>query len=170
MGDLEAQLKALERSPKFQRMVAQAQREAVRRGQTFGHGSDAVSPEAALKKADELRRVLYKYIREVIDSFEEDDIEIGTPRPDENGNYIVELRFRPERVWRPSLTGEGGVDNIVLLFSKGYDAGAQVYGEWHGSRIGSRTHLEGDDFLLRAIDEYERDNPMIQVTLDEKYM
>ena len=170
MGSLESQLKALERSPKFQRMVVQAQKEAARKGQTFGQGNDAVSPEAAMRKAEELRRVLYEYIHDVIDSFDEDDIEIGMPRPDENGSYIIELRFRPERVWRPSLTGTGGVDNIVRLFATGFDARAQVYGEWHGNRIGSRTHLEGDDFLIRAVQEFERDNPTVQVTLNEKYV
>ena len=167
MATLEQQLKALEKSPKFQQMVKNAQKTAAKQGKQFGQGTDAPSPGVAHNKAQEMKAILYRYISDVIPSIEESDIQIGIPEIDTDGTYTVDIWF--ENVYRPSLTGTGGVDNIIRLFSKGYDAGTQVYGMWHGERWASRTHLDSDDFLQRAVEEFNLKNKTAFAELDEQY-
>lgn len=57
---------------------------------------------------------------------------------------------------RPSLAPElyGGIDNIIVLFEKGYSAHAPVYGCWHGEMVCSRTYREGIGFIASAVDAF----------------
>ena len=169
MGSLATQLKKLEKSPKFQQKVAQAQKEALKRRKSFGQGPGVISQEKAMERAEEMREILFQKVSAVIPSIERSDIEIGLPRLDENGNYSIDIWFDRDKLYRPSMTGKGGVDNIVLLFTTGYSASAQVYGVWHGEWYASRTQLDGDDFMQKAVEEFNRRNRDAQAELNEQY-
>lgn len=68
------------------------------------------------------------------------------------GSYSVSLQFHGDFV-RPSLqpTKYGYVNNIVALFNNGYRAGGQVFGDWHGNRIGSLQERAGTHFVNEAV-------------------
>lgn len=58
--------------------------------------------------------------------------------------------------YRPSLDpGKyGGVDDMAALFDKGYDAGGQVIGEWHGVIISSLQHRQALHFVQAGVDAF----------------
>ena len=68
------------------------------------------------------------------------------------GSYCVSIQFHGDFV-RPSLqpTKYGYVSNIVALFNNGYYAGGQVFGDWHGNRIGSLQERVGTHFVNQAV-------------------
>lgn len=105
-SNLEAQLKKLEKSPKFQKKVAEAQKNAIRRGASFGQGSGAISPANAKKKAERLRELLYLEAVKVIPSVSLYDIEVGEPEVDESGRYVVDVGFNRYSAFRESLYGK----------------------------------------------------------------
>ena len=81
-----------------------------------------------------------------------DSTSIGPIVENGPGSYSVTLSFGGGMA-RPSLQPSkyGGVSNIVALFNNGYSAGGQVFGEWHGQRVGSRTMREGTHFVSQAV-------------------
>lgn len=78
------------------------------------------------------------------------------PQKGRGGSIKAEINF--ESVWlsRESLIPEryGGIDNIIVLFEKGYHANGQVFGEWHGQRVGSLTEREGLGFIADAVNDF----------------
>lgn len=69
-----------------------------------------------------------------------------------DGNYIIEINFSKD-LSRPSLNPEryGGINNLAALYDKGVGKTMnQVYGEWHGNIVGSRTNINGAGFMEDA--------------------
>lgn len=81
-----------------------------------------------------------------------DSTSIGPIVENGPGSYSVTLNFGGGMA-RPSLQPSkyGGVSNIVALFNNGYSAGGQVFGEWHGQRVGSKTMRGGTHFVSQAV-------------------
>lgn len=154
--NLTAQLKKLEKSPKFQKMVAEARKDAAKRGASFGQGSGAFSPALAKKKAERMRELLFEETIKVIPSISIHGIEIGNVETDANGNFVVNVGFNRYAAWRGSLYGVkyDGIENIFLHFTHGWDAKGYAYGEWHGDAVRSRAHYDGNDFIQRAVDRF----------------
>lgn len=75
---------------------------------------------------------------------------------EDSGAIRAHISFTDTSMERPSLVPEvyGFVDNIVVLFEKGWHANAPVYGEWHGQKVGSRTDYPGDNFIHSAVDSF----------------
>lgn len=96
--------------------------------------------------------MLPQSVRNAVDSLVYDK-----PRQINRESFVVDLHFT-DVLWRPSLTGVGGIDNIILLFDRGYKASRPVYGLWEGHEdlgiIRSRTEREGTHFLYDAINEF----------------
>lgn len=120
-------------------------------------------PSAMLMKYGErMRQILYSHINTLIKSVVLDDIIVEKPYQDDDGLWKLNLSFREGSLRRDSLDLDNypeGLNNIVLLFAKGYNARNHVYGWWmtkHGTygNVKSRKSREGNDFLIQAIKEF----------------
>lgn len=116
------------------------------------------------KKGREMKEILFKHISGVIKSFKEEDIIVGEPKIID-GNWQLNISFNKEALRRDSLYLEGypeGLEDIVLLMSRGYHAKDYVYGYYntraqHGySWVNARSKKDRDPnpFLKNAIDEF----------------
>lgn len=114
---------------------------------------------------EEMKKILFSKISQLIKSFLEEDIIVGQPYKDENGYWRVKLSFREEALRRNSLDTKyfpQGISNIVLLFARGYHANGRVYGSWVSPKFGyigrvrSKPSREGSDFLIEAVDEFNK--------------
>lgn len=78
------------------------------------------------------------------------------PVINEDGSAIINI-IMGDSPHRESLAPESyaGINNIVALFNNGYSAGARVYGEWHGRRVGSRQSREGLSFMQSAVEAFQ---------------
>lgn len=122
-----------------------------------------------IKYGEQMKQILYAHISPLIKSITLDDIVVGSPKRSKDGQWSIELSFREGSLVRDSLSlddsdGSGHprertLNNIVLLFAKGYHASRYVYGWWitkygnHGS-VRSRKDRPGDDFLIDAVNEF----------------
>lgn len=126
-------------------------------------------PSAMLGKyGDQMKAILFNHVNAVIKSVTMDDIVVGQPYQDTSGIWHLDISFREGSLHRDSLDLENypdGLKNIVLLFAKGYRARNYVYGfwdlpnqTWWGGNdfvhIRSRIARPGNDFLIRAVDEF----------------
>lgn len=115
-----------------------------------------------LAYGEQMKYILYKNVNSLIKSITLDDIVVRRPYRDKNGLWYLEISFREGSLHRDSLDLDNypdGLNNIVLLFAKGYHARNNVYGWWmdkygnHGN-VRSRKDRAGSDFLLQAVDEF----------------
>lgn len=130
-----------------------------------------VNESAFIKFGEQMKQILYAYTSPLIKSITLDDIIVGSPMRDKDGQWSIEISFREGSLHRDSLydgnRGEyaDGLKNIVLLFAKGYHAKNYVYGMWDitGGRsnfwldwkdVRSKKDRSGDDFLIRAVNEF----------------
>lgn len=112
-----------------------------------------------------MKDILYNHIRPIISSFEKDDIIISEIKTDKNGVQSLKIAFDEEALKRKSLIPEvySGIENIVLLFSKGYEANTSVQGTWERTNgqtfdnVWSRKERPANDFLQRAVQEFNNE-------------
>ena len=120
----------------------------------------------------DMRNILYNHIKEVIPSFKISDIIIGKIKY-EGVNATVDIKFNQDALKRKSLYEQKypeGVHDIVRLFISGYSAGDNVYGVWHGKRIASLKDRAPNDFMQRAINEFNiKYGDCAVADLDEQY-
>lgn len=120
-------------------------------------------PSAMLMEYGErMKQILYYHVNALIKSVVPDDIIVERPYQDSDGLWKLKLSFREGSLRRDSLDLDDypeGLNNIVLLFAKGYNARDYVYGRWmtqygtHGD-VRSRKSREGNDFLIQAVNEF----------------
>lgn len=120
-------------------------------------------PSAVLMTyGEQMKNILYKNVNALIKSITLDDIVVQKPYQDKDGLWKLEVSFKEDSLHRESLDLENyseGLNNIVLLFAKGYHARNHVYGFWvdkygnHGN-VRSRKDREGSDFLIQAVNEF----------------
>lgn len=156
---IEQELKKFEKTERFQQLVREAKEKAAREGKPFGCPSGLViSKEMAAKMAKDFVKKLLINMNNAGLRFYEDDLIISTPIPVVGGGYKVDISFDPGSLHRDSLYSAkypNGVDNIVSLFTHGWDTdGRRVFGTWHNSHYQSRMTFKGDDFMQRAIDDF----------------
>jgi hypothetical protein len=112
----------------------------------------------------EMKKILLKYTREVIKSISEKDIIVGMPSQNKSGEMTIKISFRDGALRRESLDPTRypeGLENIVLLFTRGYSAGNYVYGHWEGHdanvsyrKTRSKKQRNPNNFLKRAVVEF----------------
>ena len=140
--------------------------------------------EAKLRKyGEKMKEILFRHINPVIDSISPNDIVVGNLKKTDDG-YRMEISFRENSLYRESLYVDGyygneQLQNIVLLFAKGYHARDYVYGYWvkPGKNIDvgqmsirSRKDREPNSFLEEAVKEFNQTaNGYAEAILDEKY-
>lgn len=127
--------------------------------------------------ADDMKNILLSHITPIIRSIKGGDIIIGDPKFSEDGKATIVLSFDEESLRRESLYPEKypeGLNDIVLLFTKGYTASNYVHGVWKNSsysgEIVGRISRPPDDFLQKAVDEFNAKYPQVAIaTLKEPY-
>ena len=114
----------------------------------------------------ELQSSLARHIHGYIDSYSEGDIGVVSVKSDGVLQWTGGINFN--NVTRPSLDSKyRGADNIVSLFSKGWDAGGRrVFGFWRGKYVSSRPRYAGNDMVGAAIAEFKASHPGLQVEYD----
>lgn len=129
----------------------------------------SASKNEMIKYGEAMKKILYEHIQPLIKSITLDDIIVGSPTQSLTGEWNITISFREGSLVRDSLSlddsdGNGHprertLNNIVLLFAKGYHASRYVYGWWvtkygnHGS-VRSRKDRPGNDFLILAVNEF----------------
>jgi len=138
-----------------------------------GTSSGIQSRNSMIQMGEKMKDILWVQIANAIPSFSRDGIILSEPEETATGDYKISVSFSEEAIHRESLYQAGypnGVDNIVMLFTKGYTAGNQVWGSWHGNTIGSLTHRESNDFLAQAVEVFNNYSPVgVKAELDEIY-
>lgn len=82
--------------------------------------------------------------------------------PKQAGDFFrIDINIPPELLRRKSLIPNEypeGIDNIIALFDKGYNAKKRVYGYWDsvGRRISSLTNRPALDFMQEAIEDFNQ--------------
>lgn len=123
-----------------------------------------------LSIAEEFKEILYKYIKSVLPHFKKGTIDVGRViKVHKEKGVKVEISFNPNDLRRKSLYPQGypdGLNDIIALFSTGFECGYRTnrrgervrkyaYGiDSQGKFTRGRTHLPPNDFLLRAVEEF----------------
>ena len=152
--------------------------------ETYGiEYSERIDEKSLKAYGEKMKAILFKHTAAVIDSISPDDIIVGDVKETAEG-YTLEISFREERLRRESLYvdeyyGDDELQNIVLLFAKGYHARDYVYGfwskpgegvTWYQPRIRSRKDREPNPFLKNAVAEFNQSSKGIAVaTLEGEY-
>lgn len=144
------------KTPEGQKLVAHRKDDIIS-GKASAVGSGIVTLETMKLMGQKMKDILYGEIVNVIPSFDIGAIEISEPQKQSDGNYGISITIASNALHRDSLWQDGypnGVDNIVLLFEKGWSASNSVYGKWHGKNISSRVYNPPNDFMQRAVDAF----------------
>ena len=110
-----------------------------------------------------MKRMLYTQVSEVIPSVSLDDIVVSEPIQMSDGMWKIYVGFNEEAMHRDSLWQNEypeGVNNIAVLFSNGYKASNNVYGMWHGNTTVSRLQRSPNDFMGKAVAEFNMGAPI----------
>lgn len=153
------------------------------------NGVSGVDASRAAALADKMCVILGERIVRVIPSFDIGAIHALAPEADRDGNMSIRIVIDEDALWRDSLepnpssannagwknyatrNGRLGTDNIVLQFAKGWNTGGKkVSGFWHGKFIESSALQAPNDFLISAVNEFNRITPDgVTAELEEKY-
>jgi len=128
---------------------------------------------------NKMKKILYKHIHAEIKSVSLDDIIVNEPSQGEDGLFEIKLSFREGSLHRDSLYPDAypeGLSNIVLLFTKGYNASRSVHGDWtyNGKTVasdiwGKRRRVKST-FLDDAVAEFNSTaNGVATASLDGIY-
>lgn len=136
-----------------------AGRKAIKKQYGIDYDGTYLTQSQMKQYGEKLKEILLFYITPLIKSITADDILVGAPRMDKTTReWSINVRFKEENLARKSLVEGQRLDNIILLFTKGYHASKQVHGYWEtpsGTKyIASRVQRDPDDFLQRAVDAF----------------
>lgn len=162
-------------SPAGKKKVAEAKRQAKKEGRRFGTIITSYDEDDAKEFAYEMMELILDYMPASL----RDGVEFYPPAVwvDDGGQMRAFVTFEERSLRRESLDPVAypfGVDNIVMLFTKGWDAGGkQVWGEWHGyPHTKSKTHSDPNPFMQQAVDEFNRkygDSDNVYAILNYQY-
>lgn len=107
------------------------------------------------------------------------DLSVRKTELKQDGTYEFIMTFKPSAVYRPSLypAAFNGIDNIVDLFTTGYDisamGGRHVHGYWHGVKTLSRLKRESDMRFFMAVinfNDYASVLDQFSIDITSEYM
>ena len=148
------------------------------------HYRDKVSKSELIAYGNQMKQILFEHVNKIIKSIKLDDIVVEEPIIDKDGGATLKISFREGSLYRDSLYVDGypdGLENIVLLFARGYHASDYVYGWWNlpnqtwygGSgfvNVRSRKDREPNNFLHEAVAEFNKQtNGFAIAKLEDKY-
>lgn len=134
-------------------------------GFSSGSNSSLISKKDAFRMAEELKKIIVTYAGmefttsqlSVFNSI--NDIRIGDLIENGDGTYKIDLDLSGD-LRRPSLNpNDPGAENIVALFIHGWKPKGerkQIWGQWHGKMVGSRTEKDPMNFAENAIETFNR--------------
>ena len=154
---LDSELQKWFNSPAGKEKIAKAKKQARKEGRQFGtlisRYDETDAEEYAYKMMDFIWNAMPASLR--------GGVEFYPPAvwTDDNGQMRASVTFKEESLHRDSLDPVMyplGVDNIVMLFTKGWDTGGkQVWGEWHGyPHTKSKTQSDPNPFLQQAVEAF----------------
>lgn len=123
----------------------------------------------------QMQQILFAYINPIIKSISINDIVVGEPTVGKDSLMRIQISFRDGSLHRKSLNPRSdGLNNIVLLFTKGYHASKRIRGIWTTSKgdieVWSRQSREPNDFLQRAISDFNTSaNGVAVAELENEY-
>lgn len=175
---LEDELKRFQKTDRFKQMVAQAKKEAIKNGKSFGTGGaggQGFSKEQMRAYGFKMKEKLYWYAKQVIPSLEDYDILVGEPVERADGQYEVPVYFDPAAMERWSLDPYtyGKVDNIAVLLTHGWDKyEGRVVGVWHGKVTTGLRQRDANPFMQEVVDAFNAEVAAAGVSaeLDDKYI
>lgn len=172
MSNLEDQLRAFSKTPRYKKLCDEAKKRAVKDGKPFGQTSSSQvrTPEFYAQRLIEMLDVEISAAE-----FEFADylywLNMGYNKKEEK--YELHINFKPEEIDRDSLYPDkysDGAYDIVALLNHGYHAKGYVYGEWRGQNIRSLRDRDGAHFMQDAISRFnEKYRGEAVVELDAKY-
>lgn len=137
---------------------------------------DGATKKEMVEEAKKMKEILLKHIhgKDVLPYFKPEAIIIDeNPKKNKDGQWEIKLYFDEKMLHRDSLNLEEyseGLNDIILLFSKGYHARNRVYGytkdtirgtkEW--VKAYSRTDREPNPFLKNAVAEFNASGKMVK--------
>ena len=139
-----------------------------------GTSSGIQSRNSMIQMGEKMKDILWVQIANAIPSFSRDGIILSEPEETATGDYKISVSFDEEAIHRESLYPikyPEGVDNIVMLFTKGYDhVSGRTYGQWNGYTTWNKTSRESNDFLAQAVEVFNNYSPIgVKAELDETY-
>lgn len=133
--------------------------------ETYGIAYDEkFNKQKARAYVKQMRDILYSHVSTLIKSLAKEDILVGKVECDEKGRWTAKISFAEGALRRESLAPNlypDGLQDIVLLFERGYHASHSLHGEWHGDIVASRVSREPNGFLQDAVDEFNRKNSAV---------
>ena len=145
--------------------------------------AEKVDKDELKQYGEKMKAILFKHITPLIDSISMNDIIVGDVKETKEG-YQLQISFRENSLRRESLYldgyyGDEELQNIVLLFARGYHARDYVYGywsklgqslSWTQDRIRSKKDREPNPFLKEAVAEFNSSAKGLAIAkLEEKY-
>ena len=132
------------------------------------------------KYAEVMKEYLFTHTSAVIKSIDRNDITISRIQKLKTGGYKVNISFEEEALKRESLSEySDGLNNIVLLFSKGYEIKDEKYvprGDWRykgvlvQENIRAKRRRMPHPFLENAVREFNNQTPeYIEAQLENEY-
>lgn len=129
-----------------------------------GEGEGKRMKKADLPKyGEQMKQILYSHIHHLIKSITLEDIIVGAPTKDVDNQWKIDISFRTGALERDSLVPGKRLNNIVILFTKGYHASKYAHGKWNIAAPGaeakyvyvqSKKDREGNDFLQQAVNQF----------------
>lgn len=137
-------------------------RSEIKKAYGVDYTGDKVCPVDLTSMANEMKEILFKYISETIKSitFSLNDIKVGkTKKSSKSWEWEISITIDKEALHRDSLYPKGypdGLEDLVLLYSTGYDARDYVHGYNHkkGRYMWSLPHRPSNDYLEKAVEEF----------------
>lgn len=141
-----------------------AGRAAIKKAYGIDYTGDKECPVDLTSMANEMKNILYEYICSTISSssFTLDDIVIGkTKKSASSWEWEINISIKKDALHRESLYKQGypkGLDDLVLLYSRGYNARDYVHGynQKKGRYMWSFKHRPSNDYLQKAVDEFNK--------------
>lgn len=173
---LDEKINSYLKSPEGKKKITEAKVKALKAGKSFGGygGSNSFSTITAEEAAKKMKEILIEKLAEVnLGSIDSEDIIIQDPTVNPDGTITVGLSFDAQSVKRPSLAPDlyDGVENIVVHLTHGWSARRNIRGYWEsaGMTVWSRRKFDGNDFMQRAIDEFNSLKLGV-AEIDDKYL
>lgn len=156
---LKDELKAFQKTPKFQNMVY----EKMKHDPTFGLGeSTSGTKQRAVDFGHKMREILQKKIANM-ESIAAKELFLGNIIVKENfikgSGWVIDVSFDEDEVTSNSLYWQNPEYEmgayLPVLFNEGYDADNYVYGyDNYGNYIRSKRHRDAEHFIQDAVDEF----------------
>lgn len=129
------------------------------------YNGKSITIDQAKKCGRDMKEILFKHVNVLIKSITLDDIVVGDPYVGKDGKVRVDISFREGSLERKSLNPERTLNNIVLLFERGFAVNKRTpRGDWIYRDIVVKENTTGrhgmpaNEFLQNAVADFNNKN------------